>query len=43
MSDKRLLARAFESIRAQAAEVKGEPVAWDERVLVVYSPDYSHA
>ncbi len=37
--DRRLLARAFESVRSQEAEVEGKPVKWDERVLVVYSPN----
>jgi transposase len=39
-SPKRLLARAFEITRRQAAivEESDEPFSWDERVLVVYSP-----
>jgi transposase len=36
--ERRLLARAFETVRAQEKEVQGEPLRWDERVLVVYSP-----
>jgi transposase len=36
--DRRLLAKAFETIRHQDAQVAGEPVAWQERVLVVYAP-----
>ena len=39
-SPNRLLARAFETTRRQAAIVEGndELFSWDERVLVVYSP-----
>lgn len=39
-SPHQLLARAFEITRRQAASVEedGEPLRWDERVLVVYSP-----
>lgn len=39
-SPKRLLARAFEISRRQAAivEESDEPFRWDERVVVVYSP-----
>jgi transposase len=33
-----LLALGFEVPRRQAAEVDGRPVAWEERLLVVYSP-----
>ena len=36
--ERRLLAKAFETTRSQAAQVAGEPVVWHERVLVVYSP-----
>ena len=37
--DRRLLARAYESVRPQAAEVADQPVEWNERLLVVYSPN----
>jgi len=36
--ERRLLARAFETVRPQTKEVEGKPLRWDERVLVVYSP-----
>jgi transposase len=37
--DRRLMARAFEKTRSQEASVEGDLFRWDERVLVVYSPD----
>lgn len=37
--DRRLLARAFETTRPQTANVDDQPIAWEERVLVVYSPN----
>ncbi|MCA9331022.1 IS1634 family transposase [Candidatus Saccharibacteria bacterium] len=39
MTDRQLLARAFESTRSQVAKVADQPVEWDERMLVVYSPN----
>jgi len=38
-SDKRLLARAFETTRLQETDVEGELFNWEERVLVLYSPN----
>lgn len=35
---KKLLALGYEVTRSQEAVVEGQPVAWEERVLVVYSP-----
>jgi transposase len=34
----RLLALGYETTRQQEAQVEGETIAWQERVLVVYSP-----
>lgn len=34
----RLLALGYETTRQQQAQVEGETIAWQERVLVVYSP-----
>jgi transposase len=42
-SDPPLLAQAFETTRAQCAEVEGQAVAWEERVLVIYSPTLAEA
>jgi len=39
VSDRRLLARAFETVRTQTAKVGDQPVAWNERMLVVFSPN----
>lgn len=39
LSKRRLLAQAFETVRAQEKEVDGELARWNERLLVVYSPD----
>lgn len=36
--ERRLLANAFETTRSQDAQVAGKSLAWQERVLVVYSP-----
>lgn len=39
VSDRRLLAQGFETVRAQEKAVDGEWTRWNERVLVLYSPD----
>ena len=39
----RLLAQAFDTVRSPAAQVAGETVVWDERILVVYSPTLAEA
>jgi transposase len=38
---KKLLALGYEVTRSQEAVVEGQPVAWEERVLVVYSPSFA--
>jgi transposase len=40
-SDRQLMARGFETVRSQEKDVDGEPVRWDERLLVIYSPSLS--
>jgi len=42
-SDRRLLAQAFETVRPQEKKVDGELVRWNERVLVIYSPDLAES
>jgi transposase len=38
---KRLLGLGYETTRSQEAEVDGQPVVWEERLLVVYSPAHA--
>lgn len=37
----KLLSLGYETTRSQEAEVDGQPVVWEERVLVVYSPAHA--